>query len=53
LALDGLRWAASNRDILDAAAGLNIIATGGTLDLDDAGRHRARELAQAVRASCF
>jgi hypothetical protein len=54
LALNALRWATSSRDILDAAAGLNnIIATGGTLDLDEAGRHRARELAQAVRASCF
>ena len=37
LALDALTWATSSRDILDAAAGLAIIATGGTLDLDDAG----------------
>lgn len=38
-----------SRDMLDAAAGLEILATGGTLDLDDAGRARAATLAQLVR----
>ena len=38
-----------SRDMLDAAAGLEILATGGTLDLDDAGRARVARLAQLVR----
>ena len=51
LALDTLaRWTCPGRDLLDAAAGLNIIATGGDLGLDEIGRLRARELAAAVRA---
>lgn len=51
LALDTLvQWTLPGRDLLDAAAGLNIIATGGNLDLDAVGRLRARELAIAVRA---
>jgi hypothetical protein len=51
LALDTLvRWTLPGRDLLDAAAGLNTIATGGNLDLDAVGRLRARELAAAVRA---
>ena len=51
LALDTLaRWTLPGRDLLDAAAGLNILATGGNLDLDAVGRLRARELAGAVRA---
>ena len=37
------------QDMLDAAAGLEIIATGGTLDLDEVGRRRATALAQVVR----
>jgi hypothetical protein len=49
LALDAFRWTTPSRDLLDAAAGLRIIATGGTLDLDEAGRARARQLAEAVR----
>jgi hypothetical protein len=50
LALDTLvQWTLPGRDLLDAAAGLNIIATGGNLDLDAVGRLRARELAGAVR----
>jgi hypothetical protein len=52
LALDALTWATSSRDILDAAAGLSIIATGGTLDLNELGRRRARQLAEAVRLEC-
>lgn len=49
LALDtiGLRGGAS-QDVLDAAAGLNLMATGGTLDLDAQGRGRAKHLADAV-----
>jgi hypothetical protein len=50
LALEALAWTAPGCDILDAAAGLACIATGGELDLDDAGRRRARHLAAAVRA---
>ena len=39
LALDAFLWTTPSRDLLDAAAGLRIIATGGTLnDLDEAGR---------------
>jgi hypothetical protein len=52
LALDALTWSTTSRDILDAAAGLGIIATGGTLDLDALGRRRARQLAHAVRLEC-
>ena len=40
---------APDRDLLDAAAGLETLATGGTLDLDEAGRHRAAKLAEIVR----
>ncbi len=51
LALDTLtRITRASRDIIDAAAGLNTLATGGALDLDEAGRRRARHLAAAVRA---
>jgi hypothetical protein len=57
LALDTLvktstpgRWMAiGSRELLDAAAGLQILATGGTLDLDEAGRSRARQFADTVR----
>jgi hypothetical protein len=46
LALDTLiKTTTPSRDLLDAAAGLQILATGGTLDLDDAGRSRARQFA--------
>jgi hypothetical protein len=38
-----------SRDMLDAAAGLETLATGGTLDLDATGRQRAAKLAQIVR----
>ncbi|MGP0092317.1 MAG: hypothetical protein ACLPKB_20505 [Xanthobacteraceae bacterium] len=52
LALDTLRRSGSpDRAILDAAAGLEAIATGGSLDLDETGRARASALAAAVRAS--
>ena len=50
LALDTLiKTTTPSRDLLDAAAGLQILATGGTLDLDDAGRSRARQFAETVR----
>jgi hypothetical protein len=51
LALDTLAaWGRADRDLLDAAAGLRVIAAGGSLDLDGIGRRRARALAVAVRA---
>jgi hypothetical protein len=40
---------AADRELLDAAAGLKMIATGGTLALDEAGRRRAAALAAHVR----
>jgi hypothetical protein len=50
LALDTLiKTTTPSRDLLDAAAGLQILATGGTLDLDEAGRSRARKFADTVR----
>jgi hypothetical protein len=39
----------ASRDMRDAAAGLEILATGGTLDLDASGRQRAAKLAGLVR----
>ena len=39
----------ASRDLLDAAAGLETLATGGTLNLDATGRQRVRKLAQIVR----
>jgi hypothetical protein len=51
LALDTLRRAGgADRDMLDAAAALEAIATGGALDLNETGRARAGRLAAAVRA---
>ena len=38
-----------NRDMLDVAAGLEALATGGTLGLDAAGRQRAAKLATILR----
>lgn len=50
LALDTLVLSGTNdRDLLDAAAGLQTLATGGTLDLDDAGRERSAHLERVVR----
>jgi hypothetical protein len=37
---------------MDAAAGLRTIATGGTLELDEAGRQRAKALAAAPAPTC-
>jgi hypothetical protein len=39
----------NDRDVLDAAAGLASVTTGGSLDLDEAGRRRAGVLADVVR----
>ena len=39
----------ADRDLLDAAHGLERLATGRTLDLDATGRQRATKLAQIVR----
>jgi hypothetical protein len=51
LALDTLvTWCGAERDIRDAAAGLSILACGGSLDLDAAGQVRASRLADAVRS---
>jgi hypothetical protein len=51
LALNTLQRAGgADRAILDAAAALEAIATGGSLDLDDTGRARAAALAAGVRA---
>jgi hypothetical protein len=50
LALDSLRQRGeADRDILDAAAGLEMLANDGTLDLLEAGRARSALLAAAVR----
>ncbi|MFE0758757.1 hypothetical protein ACFW16_32670 [Inquilinus sp. NPDC058860] len=52
LALDTLcREGTTDRDILDAAAGLQLLAAGGSLDLDESGRVRAARLAAAVRTA--
>lgn len=48
LALQTAALGAFDRDLLDAAAGLEILATGGQLDLDETGRQRAGELAKVV-----
>ena len=39
----------ASRDLLDAAAALETLPTGGTLDLDATGRQRAMKLAKVVR----
>ena len=50
LALDTLcRKVVVDRDILEAAAGLQMLAEGHAPDLDAAGRARAADLAAAVR----
>jgi hypothetical protein len=50
LALESLSRSHPERDVLDAAAGLHALATGGRLSLDEAGRERAGRLAEIVRA---
>jgi hypothetical protein len=50
LALDTLiKTTTPSRDLLDAAAGVQILATGGTLDLAEAGRSHARKFAEMIR----
>jgi hypothetical protein len=51
LALDSVRVAgtAADRDLLDAAAELHLVAGGGTVDLTKNGRARAAAWAAAVR----
>jgi hypothetical protein len=49
LALKGLAFRTTGRDIFDALSGLETLATGGTLDLNSAGRERAGKLAEIVR----
>ena len=50
LALDTLvQGGGADRELLDAAAGLEMLATGGDLSLDATGRERAARLAMAVR----
>ena len=50
LALDTLvQRGSADRELLDAAAGLQMLATGGDLSLDATGRERAATLAVAVR----
>jgi hypothetical protein len=50
LALESLcTWGAPDRDLLDAAAGLNILVRGGALELNADGRKRAANLAEIVR----
>lgn len=50
LALDTLKLSGTtDRLVLDAGAGLEMLATGRKLDLDEAGRARAGEMATAVR----
>lgn len=48
LALQTAALGTSDRDLLDAAAGVEILATGGKLDLNEAGRRRAGGLATMV-----
>jgi hypothetical protein len=49
LALKGLAFRTTGHDIFDALSGLETLATGGTLDLNSAGRERAGKLAEIVR----
>ena len=49
LTLDTIRLrGGASQDVLDAAAGLEFMATGGTLDLDAQGRIRAKHMADVV-----
>lgn len=50
LALRAVTMNTSDRDLLDAAAGLECWATGGKLNLNEAGRRRAGQLANKVAA---
>ena len=48
LALSTAAYSSADRDLADAAIGLRLLATGGTLDLDETGRRRAAFLATVV-----
>lgn len=48
LALSTATYSCADRDLADAAIGLRLLATGGTLDLDETGRRRAAFLATVV-----
>jgi hypothetical protein len=48
LALSTATYSCGDRDLADAATGLRVLATGGTLDLDETGRRRAAFLASVV-----
>jgi|GEM_PF-5534953 hypothetical protein len=50
LAVNSLTWTCDDRDLTDAAIGLEILAKGRKLDLDEQGRKRAALLATAVQA---
>jgi|HubBroStandDraft_6_1064221.scaffolds.fasta_scaffold1158403_1 hypothetical protein len=49
LELDTLAASQGDRDLRDAATGLQTVVSGGTLDLDEGGRARAAALADRVR----
>lgn len=53
LALDTATMNTSHRDLLDTAAGLHTLATGGSMELDQKGRDRAAHLANVVSALCW
>jgi hypothetical protein len=48
LALSTITYSCADRDLADSAIGLQLLATGGTLDLDETGRRRAAFLATVV-----
>ena len=50
LALETAGLNTTSRDILDAAVGLNLLARGGDLLLDQKGQERAAHLAMVVAA---
>ncbi|CAG9264251.1 conserved hypothetical protein [Burkholderia diffusa] len=43
----------SDRDLLDAEAGLKALATGGSLDRDETGRSRSAHLERVVRLAAI
>lgn len=48
LALSTATYTCADPDLADAAIGLRLLATGGTLDLDETGRRHAAFLAAVV-----
>lgn len=53
LALDTATLELGNQDLMDAAAGLRMLASGGILDLTQQGCNRAEYLANVVSAICW